>query len=612
MLTYPIHDDQGNKVGFLGLPLDLALYEPNLSNAPLIPGTVVGVVTDEGVLVWRNLDPEKWVGKNLSSNKHFQKLLALKNGEMEEMGIDSIPRFYNISPIKGADWYVYVGIPTNIVYERLYVALIRNALLGLATLLLILGFAWLMARRISLPISKLAAAARAIRKGSRDARAEQEGPPEIQEVAQEFNEMLNVRLQAETALRESEADLSEALKIAHLGYWEYEADKDEFVFNDQYYSLHHTSAEQMGGYRMRAADVARRMVPTEDAHLVGELIQRGMSATDPNFSAQAEARIVCGDGEIRWVMARFKIEQNEQGVTTRLIGTNQDITERKQAEQNQQHLNRALKLLSDCNMALVHAVDEAKLLSEICRLVVEKGDYRMAWVGFAVHDAEKSVRQVAQYGDEQDYLGVARMSWSDTERGRGPTGTAIRTGQTDINQNSQTNPRVALWREAALARNYRSSIALPLTSKNQAFGALTIYSSEADAFGPEEVKLLEELANDLAYGIQTLRTRVEHAAAEKQLEFLAHHDVLTGLPNRLLLRDRFEQAKAQADREQSGVAVLFLDLDNFKQVNDTLGHNYGDQLLVHAVERLQRLSARRRYDQPPGRGRVHRVAAAFA
>ena len=118
-------------------------------------------------------------------------------------------------------------------------------------------------------------------------------------------------------------------------------------------------------------------------------------------------------------------------------------------------------------------------------------------------------------------------------------------------------------------------------------GALTIYSSNPDSFGNEEVMLLEELANDLAYGIETLRTRVKHEAAEKQLEFLAHHDILTSLPNRLLLRDRFEQAIAQADREQSGVAVLFLDLDNFKQINDTLGHNYGDKLLVRVVERLR-------------------------
>jgi diguanylate cyclase (GGDEF)-like protein len=97
---------------------------------------------------------------------------------------------------------------------------------------------------------------------------------------------------------------------------------------------------------------------------------------------------------------------------------------------------------------------------------------------------------------------------------------------------------------------------------------------------------LEELGNDLAYGIDTLRTRVEHAAAEKKLEYLAHHDVLTGLPNRLLLRDRFDQAIVQALHEDSGVTMFFLDLDNFKQVNDSLGHNYGDLLLVQVVKRL--------------------------
>ncbi|MDP2804319.1 MAG: EAL domain-containing protein [Gallionellaceae bacterium] len=211
----------------------------------------------------------------------------------------------------------------------------------------------------------------------------------------------------------------------------------------------------------------------------------------------------------------------------------------------------------------------------------------MAWVGFAESDAKKSVRVVAQFGDDHDYLAEARVFWSDTELGRGPTGTAIRTGLTDINQDYLTNPRMALWREAALTSGYRSSIALPLQIKKQVLGALTIYASDTNVFGVEEVKLLEELASDLAYGIQTLRTRTEHEAAEKKLEFLAHHDVLTGLPNRLLLRDRFEQAIAQADREQSGVAVMFLDLDNFKQINDSLGHNYGDKLLVQVVSRVR-------------------------
>jgi len=587
VLTYPIHDDQGHKIGFLGLPLDLALYEPNLSSAPLIPGSTVGVVTANGTMVWRNLDTEKWVGKDLSKNENVRRILSLKEGEIEGAGIDSVPRFYAIEPVNGVDWYVYVGIPSSAVYSPLKETLLWNILLGLFSVLLILGGAWWIARRISRPIGALASASRAIRGGRQEVRAELAGPPEIREVAQEFNEMLDVRWQAEAALQASEADLAEAMQLARLGRWEYEVASDEFVLNDQYYSLYRTTAAQMGGYRMHAADFARRLVHPDDAQLVGERILRALHASDPNFFAQTEARIVCADGEIRWVLVRYKIEKDAQGATTRLIGTMQDITESKHAEQTQVRLNRALKMLSECNTTLVHATDEPQLLSEICRLLVEQGGYRMAWVGVAEHDAEKTVRPVAQHGNDRDYLGNLNITWADTEQGRGPTGTAIRTGTTDINQDYLTNPRMAPWRESALAHGFRSSISLPLIGSKRVLGALTIYSADADAFAREEVALLEELASDLAFGIETLRTRVEHGAAEKQLEFLAHHDVLTGLPNRLLLRDRFNQATAQADREHSGVAVLFLDLDNFKQVNDTLGHNYGDKLLVAVVERLR-------------------------
>ncbi|MFA6921336.1 MAG: EAL domain-containing protein [Gallionella sp.] len=587
VLTYPIHDDLGNKIGFLGLPLDLALYEPNLSNAPLVPATTVGVVTADGTFVWRNIDTEKWVGKNLGADQHIKKLLALKEGELEGVGMDLVPRFFAVTQMKGANWSVYVGIPTGIVYSQLRATLFRNVMLGLISMLVILGVAWLIARRISLPVRALASASRSIRKGSQEIRAELTGPPEIREVAQEFNEMLDVRLRAEAALRESEANLSEAMKIARLGHWEYEVACDEFIFNDQYYSLHHTTAEQMGGYRMHPDDFARRLIHPEDAQLVGEHIGQAMNAITPDFLVQTEARILCADGQVRWVLVRFKIEKNEQGVTTRLIGANQDITERKNAEQTQKRLNRALRMLSDCNMALVHALEEPVLLAEICRLVVEQGGYRMAWVGFAEHDAEKTVRVVAQHGDAKDYLGNLKITWEDNEYGQGPTGTAIRTCVADVNQDYLNNSRMAPWREAALVCGYRSSIALPLFSKKHVLGALTIYSSDSEAFSQEEVTLLEELATDLAFGIETLRTRVEHEAAEKQLAFLAHHDVLTSLPNRVLLRDRFKQEAALADREQSRLPVLFLDLDNFKQVNDTLGHNYGDQLLVSVVKRLR-------------------------
>jgi len=263
------------------------------------------------------------------------------------------------------------------------------------------------------------------------------------------------------------------------------------------------------------------------------------------------------------------------------------ITQQKQAEETQKRLNRALRLLSDCNTALIHAEREQSLLEQICQLVVDQGGYQMAWVGYAQDDAEKTVRPVAQAGSGADYLDSSLITWSDLATGLGPTGQAIASGQTQVNRDFDTNPIVAPWREAALARGFRSSIGLPLQSKSRTFGALTIYSAAADDFIADEVALLQELTNDLAYGIETLRARSLRTITEEKLAFLAHHDALTGLPNRLLLRDRFDFAVRQAERDQSKVAMFFLDLDNFKQINDSLGHAIGDQLLVALAERLR-------------------------
>ncbi len=194
-----------------------------------------------------------------------------------------------------------------------------------------------------------------------------------------------------------------------------------------------------------------------------------------------------------------------------------DITLRKQGEASLRKLYRALKMLSECNQTLVQAGEEQHLLEDICRLVVEAGGYRMAWVGYAVHDAERQIRPVAQCGFEEGYLESAHITWEDAERGRGPTGTAVRTGVTQINQNFLTNPSMAPWRELAQQRGFQSSIALPLIKDHSTFGVLTIYSAQPDAFDAEETALLTELAEDLAFGITALRERIDLRRAEEQV-----------------------------------------------------------------------------------------------
>jgi len=187
-------------------------------------------------------------------------------------------------------------------------------------------------------------------------------------------------------------------------------------------------------------------------------------------------------------------------------------------EENLKKTNRILRALSDCNQILVHAADETSLLERICNIIVDVGGYHLAWVGFAENDETKTVRPVAQAGYEEGYLDTVKITWADTDRGRGPTGTAIRTGKAYICRNVMTDPRFAPWHDETVKRGFNSVMGTPLIADGQTLGAITIYSSMADAFDAEEAKLMNELADDLAYGIVSLRNRAERIRAEKELQ----------------------------------------------------------------------------------------------
>ncbi len=196
----------------------------------------------------------------------------------------------------------------------------------------------------------------------------------------------------------------------------------------------------------------------------------------------------------------------------------QDITARKRAEDSLYRLNRELRAISNCNQVLIRSEDEQSLLKAICRIICDEAGYRMAWVGYAEFDDAKTVRPTAWAGNEEGYLANADITWADTERGRGPTGTAIRSGNSACIQDFATEPQAAPWRENALLRGYRSNIALPLKDEGtKTFGALTIYSTELNTFTTDEIHLLEELAGDLAFGIMVLRTRIERRQMEQTL-----------------------------------------------------------------------------------------------
>ncbi len=210
---------------------------------------------------------------------------------------------------------------------------------------------------------------------------------------------------------------------------------------------------------------------------------------------------------------------DQSGQFDGMIASIEDITERKQAEMEMYRLNRELHAISNCNQALMMATDEQALLNDICNIICNEAGYRLAWVGYAENDEAKTIKPVAWAGEGSDYIANAELSWSeDLEHGKGPAGIVIRTGKTIYVEDFEDSELMKPWQQSALQHGYHSGIALPLKdAKGEPFGTLLIYSEEKNASSPDEIRLLEELAGDLAYGITNLRTRIESKQATEAL-----------------------------------------------------------------------------------------------
>jgi PAS domain S-box-containing protein len=191
--------------------------------------------------------------------------------------------------------------------------------------------------------------------------------------------------------------------------------------------------------------------------------------------------------------------------------------ERKRTEDALRRANRAYRVLAGGNQAVARSSDEYELMDQICHLAVRTGGYRLAWVGYARDDEHKSVELVAWAGHGDAYIAQLNVTWSDSERGRGPAGTAIRTQQTVICKDVLNDPAFKPWQIDAQTHGYKSLLSLPLSDGRRVFAVLTVYAEEPDAFNDQEIALLEELSIEIAQRVIALRERAERQRAELAL-----------------------------------------------------------------------------------------------
>ncbi len=179
--------------------------------------------------------------------------------------------------------------------------------------------------------------------------------------------------------------------------------------------------------------------------------------------------------------------------------------------------NRLYLFLSQINQMIVKVADEATLFKEVCRIAVEIGKFRMAWVGMIDEQTHKLI-PVYHAGEEKEYLSTITITFvADQPESKGPTGSALREGKTIFCNDIETSPVMDPWRDAALGRNYLSSISLPLTKFEKVVGALTIYADIKNFFDTQEVQLLEECASDVSYVMGNFEKEKIRLKAEKEL-----------------------------------------------------------------------------------------------
>ena len=296
-----------------------------------------------------------------------------------------------------------------------------------------------------------------------------------------------------------------------------------------------------------------------------------------------ENEILARSGERRLVRWNNSVLRSAAGDVIGTASIGEDITEQRRADIAIKRLNRVYAVLSGINTLIVRVHDRDELFREACRIAVEHGQFAAAAIG--ILDRETSqVRPVATAGAAEGFLGALRPRLSlrdDEPEGQGVVARAIREKKAVVVNDVEHDAGV-LQKEECIERGIHSMAILPLLVADDAVGVLALFAGERDFFDDEaEMKLLTELAGDIAFAL-------DHLEKEARLDFLSYYDALTGLANRSLFLERVAQHMRGAAAAGHKLALFLLDLERFKNINDTLGRPAGDALLKQVAEWLTR------------------------
>jgi diguanylate cyclase (GGDEF)-like protein/PAS domain S-box-containing protein len=367
-------------------------------------------------------------------------------------------------------------------------------------------------------------------------------------------------------LSEERTRLVAAQRVAKVGSWETNLVDGTTLWSEETHRIHGTDPATF--------------VPTHAAflQLVHPDDRAGLDATFlaslPGCErSMAQHRLLLAGGRVKYLEENWCPERDGTSQAVRVIGTCQDITERKLAEIRIERLNHGYIVLSQINALIVRAADRNDLFRETCRIAVEAGGFKMAWIGLVDEARSMVVAEASAGGDEvlERIVGERLSLADDAPPGHGPSARAVRERRAIVVNDVANDPAIVDGARHA-AGGLLSLVSLPLVVAGEVVGVLGLHAGDIDYFDDGELELLQELANDVAFAM-------DHIDKAEKLTYLAYYDVLTGLANRPLFFERAAQCLRSAAEAGHGSAMVLIDLERFKSINDSLGQAAGDALL---------------------------------
>ncbi len=318
---------------------------------------------------------------------------------------------------------------------------------------------------------------------------------------------LSGRKHIENKLIESELKYRTIVETSHELIWILDKDFRFTFVNDASREVYGIIPENMLGRKMNEFVSDEQSMNNID--IIAETIESGKQA----FQTQNE--IIDHDGKVKHLLSNCVIIKNKKGVFAGLCGTSLDITERVEAENRIKYLNRIYALLSNINKLIVRASDKERILTEACRLAVEYGKFKMAWIG--VPDIETGMlEKMYRYGDEDNYLDSLNISIDEPENIRGPIVKAIKENTYYVSNDIEHDASLMNWRKGSLEKGFKSFATFPIEVKNKVVAVYNIYSDQKNFFGKQETELLLELVEDISFALEFIEIESQRQAIEKR------------------------------------------------------------------------------------------------